>query len=86
MAEMAKVLPFLPLLPMQKISLTIKNDELEDFFILFLAYMKKKQYLCIHKGFETDETFLEHSFWNIACDAGCGAGGAAVYGRNASLP
>ena len=35
---------------MQKISLTIKNNELEDFFILFLAYVKKKQYLCKRKG------------------------------------
>ncbi len=49
MAEMAKLLPFLPLLPMQKISFTIKNDELEFFFILFLAYIKKKQYLCSAK-------------------------------------
>ena len=54
MAEMAKLLPFLPLLPMQKIILTIKNNELEVFFILFLAYVKKKQYLCIRKG-ENDQ-------------------------------
>ena len=46
MAEMAKVLPFLPLLPMQKIRLTITNNELEDFFILFLAHVQKKLYLC----------------------------------------
>ena len=32
----------MPLLPMQKISLTITNNELEDFFILFSCVYEKK--------------------------------------------